>query len=340
MPASSTPVLLGIEPAWAIEGARVTLRGRHFPIDGPVLPAVRVGGADARVVMAAPGRMGLLVPAGLARGRHAVSVEGVGGRVFLDLGTPVATGLHQVDNPAFDAQGALYVTHSGRRGQQVPVSVFRVAGVAEQREPYLSGIVNATSLAFNADGVLHVSSRFEGQVYRVKRDLSLETVATELGVAFGIAFGSDGTMFVGDRSGTVFRIGTSGRPIPFVTLPPSMAAFHLAMGPDDELFVTAPTFDTYDRVYRIDRQGVVSVVSTEFGRPQGLACDASGTLYVVDAIAGGAGLYLVRPDEPRELVLAAPALVGVAFDPRGGLVVSSNDTAYRLDVDLRPWRFP
>jgi hypothetical protein len=29
-------------------------------------------------------------------------------------------------------------------------------------------------------------------------------------------------------------------------------------------------------------------------------------------------------------VLAGPGLVGVAFDPRGSLVVTSNDTAYRL----------
>ena len=31
------------------------------------------------------------------------------------------------------------------------------------------------------------------------------------------------------------------------------------------------------------------------------------------------------------LVLAAGNLVGVAFDPSGGVVVASNDTAYRLD---------
>jgi hypothetical protein len=31
-------------------------------------------------------------------------------------------------------------------------------------------------------------------------------------------------------------------------------------------------------------------------------------------------------------VLAAPGLVGLAFDPRGGLVVCSNDNAYRLSI--------
>jgi hypothetical protein len=46
----------------------------------------------------------------------------------------------------------------------------------------------------------------------------------------------------------------------------------------------------------------------------------------------------VRPGAARELVVAAASLVGVAFDPHGGLVVASSDTLYRLDNGLRPWR--
>ena len=42
------------------------------------------------------------------------------------------------------------------------------------------------------------------------------------------------------------------------------------------------------------------------------------------------GLYRLPATAPPELVLAGPGLVGVAFDPRGGLVVCSNETAYRV----------
>jgi sugar lactone lactonase YvrE len=83
-------------------------------------------------------------------------------------------------------------------------------------------------------------------------------------------------------------------------------------------------------VYRVDGSGNVTVRSQAFGRPQGLAFDAGGTLFVVEALAGASGLYRLPPDGEAELVLAAPGLVGVAFDPRGGLVVCSNDNAYRL----------
>ena len=69
-----------------------------------------------------------------------------------------------------------------------------------------------------------------------------------------------------------------------------------------------------------------------------MAVAADGTLYVVDAIAGGAGLFRVAAGRPRELVLSAPTLVGAAFDPGGGLAAAAGDTIYRLDVGLRPWR--
>jgi len=126
----------------------------------------------------------------------------------------------------------------------------------------------------------------------------------------------------------------------FATLPASVAAFHLAFGPDGALYVSAPTLATHDPIYRItlaDR--VVETVCDGFGRPQGLAFDSSGVLYVADALAGAAGLYRVdlsRPPGRPELVLAAPSLIGVAVDPHGGLALASNDTIWKLDVDVKP----
>jgi hypothetical protein len=337
VPETVTPRVEAVAPSAALVGARVTVHGRGLAPAGGGLPVLRIGGIAAQVVMAAPARVSGIVPASLARGRHAVTLDGVAGAADLDVGTPVVGGVHQVDNPAFGPDGALYATFSGTRGQRVPVSVFRVAG-DDAKLPFLADVTNATSMACDRHGVLHVTSRYDGTVRKVQPDGTAEVVVHDLGVACGIAFGSDGTMFVGDRSGTVFRVGSSGHVVPFVSLPPSLAAFHLAMGPDDALYVTGPTMATYDHVYRVDRQGAVAIVSSEFGRPQGLAVDEAGALYVVDAIAGGAGLYRVREGAPRELAVAAASLVGVAFDPHGGLVVASSDTLYRLDNGLRPWR--
>jgi sugar lactone lactonase YvrE len=319
-----------IRPSWAMQSGRITIEGSDFPTDQPQLPEVHVGEARARVVYASRTRLAVLVPAGLEGGRTPVTIDGgAPGTAYVDVATTFATGLHQVDNPVFDAHGNLYVTYSGTRGQQVPVSIFRVRPDGT-RETFCSGLVNPTSMAMGPDGDLYVSSRFEGTVYRVKSDGRIEPFATDLGVPCGLAFDRQGTLFVGDRSGTIFQVDRTGQATTHASVPSSVAAFHLAFGPDGALYVTAPTLSPYDSIFRIDRDGAVTVRYTGFGRPQGLAFDNSGALYVVEALAGVSGLYRLPPEGEPELALAGPALVGVAFAPDGRVVVCSNDTAYRL----------
>jgi sugar lactone lactonase YvrE len=327
----SPPRVTSVRPYRAIEGARIAILGSGFQIDQPQLPEVRIGERRARVVYASPTCIAALVPAGVADGGPApVRVAGVSGETaFVEVAAPVATGLHQVDNPVFDREGNLYLTYSGSRGEEVPVSIFRVSRTGT-RESFSSGIVNPTSMALDPEGVLHVSSRFEGAVYRLDREGRAHTFASDLGVACGLAFGPDGTLFVGDRSGTIFRVDRTGRASAFALLPASVAAFHLALAPDRTLLVTGPTLSPCDVVYQVSPDGAVTTRASGFGRPQGLAFDPSGNLFVIEALAGTSGLYRLPVDGDPEMVLSGPGLVGVAFDPLGGLIVCSNDTAYRL----------
>jgi sugar lactone lactonase YvrE len=320
-----------IHPPCAIEGGRITIEGTGFPVDGPSLPKVEVGDQPARLVYASSTQLAAIVPAGLDGGRVAVRVAGASDETWLsvDIAGALATGLHQVDNPIFDRDDNLYVTYSGTRGQQVPVSIFRVRPNGT-REPFSSGIVNPTSLAIDPQNRLYVSSRFEGAVYRVSPDGAAELFAHDLGVACGLAFSRQGTLFVGDRSGTIFKVDAEGRAEVFASLPASVAAFHLAFGLDDALYVSGPTLSSCDHLYRIAPDGTVTTERARFGRPQGLAMDRGGTLFVVEALAGASGLYKLRPGSAPELVLSGPGLVGVAFDAAGHIVVASNDTVYRL----------
>jgi sugar lactone lactonase YvrE len=285
------------------------------------------------VLSARRAKLTVSVPPGLPQGPATVTVAGTAGSATVQTGTPIADGLHQVDSPAFDALGRLHVTYSGTRGQQVPVSIYRITrdGV---RESLVTGLVNPTALAFGPDGRLYVSSRFEGVVYRVDDSGHYETAVSDVGVACGLAFAPDGTLLVGDRSGTIFRVLRNGRAVVLASLPPSVAAFHLAMGSDGHLYVTAPTLTARDHVYRVTLDGQTDIAWSGFGRPQGLAGGPDGALYVVEALAGASGLYRVEPggDQPPQLVLSGANLIGLAFDPQGGLVVASNDTAWRVDT--------
>jgi sugar lactone lactonase YvrE len=339
MTASSSPRIASVRPLWALGGGLITISGEGFQVDPPV--QFRIGGELARPIRVSEEAVTLTVPAGLEGGRTAVRVEGVPGETaYIEVATPLATGLHLVDSPVFDREGNLYVTFSGSRGQQAPISVF-VVRPDGTREPFAADVPNPTSMAFDREGTLYVSSRFDGSVYRIAPDGTSAIHATDLGVACGIAFGPDDALYVGDRSGSILRVA-DGKATLVASIPASVAAFHLAFGPDGFLYVTAPTLATRDPIYRVSLDGDVAVFHEGFGRPQGLAFDDRGGLYVVDSIAGWSGVYRLRIDrpEPPEQVIAGGDLIGLAFDPRGGLVFGSQDTAYRLKVDVHGLLFP
>lgn len=335
MQPAPTSRITAVNPLWAVEGGRVTIAGTGFSLD-PAPPEVRFGGVPGKIAHASRQSLTAVIPAGLDGGRTPIRIDAAPGETaYVEVGAPIATGLHQVDNPAFDADGNLYVTFSGSRGQDAPLSIYVVRRDGS-REPFATGVPNPTSMAMGPDGDLYVSSRFDGSVHRVAPDGTVTTVATDLGVACGIAFGPDGELYVGDRSGSVLRVGPSRASL-VASVPPSVAAFHLAFGPDGWLYVAAPTLSSQDVVYRISPEGTVAPFSGGFGRPQGLAFDADGHLYIVDAVAGWSAIYRVNVDRPGEksCVLSGGALLGLAFDPLGGLVVCSSETIYRLEIGLR-----
>jgi sugar lactone lactonase YvrE len=314
---------------------RLALSG--LDVEAVALPQVRVGEDSVRAAFAAPTGVAFLVPPGTATGQVPVRLDAVPGQtVFLDIGAPLASGVHQVDSPVVDAAGTVYATCSGSRGQQSSVSVYRI-GADGVRDVFVTGLTNATSMAFDPQVRLHVSSRFDGTVSRIDGHGRAETIASELGVATGLAFDPDGVLYVGDRSGTIFRVSLGGHASAFASLPASVAAYHLAWHPaDGALYVTGPTISTRDRVYRIGRQGDIRTIYEGFGRPQGLAVDTDGSLLVAEALAGASGIYRLHPgangqaDAEPELVISGPALVGVAVHPAGGYVVATADRLFRF----------
>lgn len=323
------PQIERVTPAAAIAGGEVLLQGRGFADHGQRPPQVKFGETPAAVVVASEDFLIAQVPEG-ADGDSVRVQSGAGETppMPIALGVPLADNLHPVSNPAVDPAGNIYVTFSGRRGQKVPMSLYRI-GPDRVVKPFLSDLMNPTGLAFDSNGMLYVSSRFEGVVYRVAPDARKERYAEGMGVATGIAFDADEYLYVGDRTGTLFKIGRDRQIFVFATLEPSVAAYHLAFGPDRQLYVTGPTTSSYDAVYRVNQAGRVSAFYRGLGRPQGLAFDVEGNLYVAASLQGRRGVVRITPAGQAELVISGPNLVGLAF-LAGGLALATTNAVYHL----------
>jgi hypothetical protein len=324
-------------PKAALPGGEVVIEYAGRELAGTVRPEVRFGDFSAQVTVASNDHIIVKVPESSAEiGTHevVVSTNGDTSRPFpYEVGKKLASNLHPVANPAIDAEGNVYATYSGRRGQKTPVSIYKVTPKSAVT-PFVTDIVNATGLAFSLTGELFVSSRNEGNVYRVDRAGHTELYIEGMGIATGIALDHDNNLYVGDRSGSIFKISPNKEIFVFATLEPSIAAYHLAFGFDDYLYVTGPTTSSFDSIYRVSPSGQVDRFFTGLGRPQGVAFDIDGTLYAVASVRGRRGIFRFRDPKKPELVVAGLSLVGLAFDRHQNLMVVDSGSLYRVHLGI------
>jgi hypothetical protein len=330
-----------VTPPAALPGGEVVIDYAGPELSGPLPPEVRFGNAVGQVVLSSRDSIMVKVPEACAESGASelrVSNNGDASKPYrYEVGKRLAANLHPVANPAIDVDGNVYVTYSGRRGQQTPVSVYKVTPKGAVT-PFVTDIMNATGLAFSLTGDLYLSSRYDGNVYRVDSSGKAQLFIEGMGVATGIAFDRSGNLYVGDRSGSIFKIGSGKEIFVFATLEPSIAAYHLAFGMDDYLYVNGPTTSSFDSIYRIAPSGDVEKFFTGLGRPQGIAFDMEGSLYSVASYRGRRGIFRFKTDAAPELIVAGLGLVGLAFDYNKGMMVVDSGSLYRvrLGIDGKP----
>ncbi|HKQ54009.1 MAG TPA: hypothetical protein VJT74_16655 [Pyrinomonadaceae bacterium] len=329
--------IVRVDPATGIEGGEVVVECSDFDTGQVRACAAWFGDARASLVGASRRRVLAVVPEGAA-GELDLVLESDGRRTEpakFTSGVKLAGDLHLVANPAFDPDdGSLFVTRSGSRGQELPVTLFRVdAGGA--LSDFSGDIVNPTGIAFDKSGQMFVTSRMDGTVYRITPFKESVPFAKNLGVATGLAFDREGRMYVGDRTGTIYRVNGIGEEQPWARLEPSVSAYHLAFGPDDALYVTGPTVSSSEAVTRIDHNGQPSAFYKGLGRPHGLAFDREGFLYVAASLRGRRGIIRITPDgSDAEVFVAGVNVVGLAFNASGDMVVATSEAVYSLPLDI------
>jgi sugar lactone lactonase YvrE len=330
------PQISEVSPPAAIPGGEFRIRGKGLA--GPDRPVARFGELAAPVVIGSDSLLIVRVPEGASRGELLLGKD-EDAAWTCDIGIQIAEGVHPVSNPVVDRKGNIYVTFSGSAGQKTAVSIYKLDASLSMK-PMVTDLLNATGLALDAEGALYVSSRHDGMVYQVSPSGNTSTYVEGMGVATGIVFDRDDNLFVGDRSGTIFKISRQRQIYVFATLEASIAAYHLAFGPDDYLYVTGPTTSSFDSVHRVSKDGHVEVFYRGLGRPQGIAFDVQGNLYVAASLGGRRGVVRISPDRNAELFLSGPAIVGLAFAPSKSMIVATNNSLFKVDARIEGWPVP
>jgi DNA-binding beta-propeller fold protein YncE len=333
---SERPEITDIQPRRAIPGGEMTILCKDFNAldeDGGVYFDIEKASITAasrkRILVRAPEDLSGDIDVTL------ISDGQTSGAAEITIADQLADTMHFVGNPAVDPiDDSVVMTRSGGRGYSLPATLFRLEGEDDWDEMPVS-VMNPTGLAFDRDGNLFVSNRANGEICRIDREGSFSIYASGLGIASGIAFDGEGNLFVGDRAGTIYRVHELGIVDPFADIEPSVAAFHIAFGPDERLYVSSPGLASSDAIYAVDNNGKVERFARGFGRPQGLAFASNGDLYAAACFDGRHGIVRIDPEtRAAETVVAGNNIVGICFDRDGNLLAATNDKLFSIPIGI------
>jgi hypothetical protein len=121
------PHILAVQPGAALAGGEVRISGSDLSPHDLRRPRVRFGEVEGAVVISSDDFVVAKVPPGASSGPIVVSTNGHSSNAHqIKVAVTIAEGLHPVTNPALDAEGNIYVSFSGSRGQKVKVALFKI----------------------------------------------------------------------------------------------------------------------------------------------------------------------------------------------------------------------
>ncbi len=211
-----------------------------------------------------------------------ISPEGVVSRfadICIDAPIPVAFGPY-TGSLLFFAETAGYWDY---------VYTVPAGGTPYDVQLFASGFVVPLDLAFSPDGDLYLADIYSGTIYRVNPEGEVSPFVSGFradtsgypflyGLGFGIAFDSEGVLFVADGgAGIVYRVSADGVISPFASGFDSPVA--LAFAPNGDLFVADLVAGI---IYSVSSDGVISPFTSGFKYPLSLSFDPNGDLYVLE----------------------------------------------------------
>ena len=222
------PHIEAVAPALALAGGEVRITGTGLRPQELRRPRVQFGEVEGSVVVSSEAFLVARVPEGATSGPVVVATDGHVQQCPHREGRGAdCRKSASRDQSRRSTRKAIFTRlFPDRAAQKVPVAIFKI-DTNYAVKPFVAEMMNATSIAFDRQGQMYVSSRYDGAVYRVAPNGAMTTYAESMGVATGIAFDREQNLYVGDRSGTIFKIGRDQQVFVFATLEPSVSAYHL-----------------------------------------------------------------------------------------------------------------
>ncbi|PYY15305.1 MAG: gluconolaconase [Acidobacteria bacterium] len=194
--------------------------------------------------------------------------------------------------------------------------------------PIAENLHPVTNPAIDHEGNLFVTfSGSRGQkvpvsIYKIDTSYHVKPFLSELMNAHGVAFDREGQMYVSSRqNGTVYRVAPNG----------TMSAYAEGMG-----VATGIAFDREQNLYVGDRSGTIFKIARDrqIGRPQGMAFDSAGNLYVAASFTGKRGIVRITPEKQATLCVSGQNLVGLCFAPGRAAVLATTSSVFHLSWNI------
>lgn len=217
------------------------------------------------------------------------------------------------EGPAWDGMGSVYFTEQhGRDTAAWPIWKVDLRGSAPAGAVILSASDQANGLAFDPDGRLVACQR--RKVSRIPADgagtaisLADSSAALPFGFANDLAFGSDGSFFFTALDSLVYRVAAGGAAR--VAARGLKGANGILWAEEAGLLYVGDAADSQVVRYRVGPDGALGgpAPHIRMTRPDGMAMDAQGNLYVASVAEGRIRVFGPGGDSLGHIALDPPA---------------------------------
>ncbi len=216
---------------------------------------------------------------------------------------------------AVDKEGLLYVATTAEK------SIHVLDPRTGESRPFVGGPEGqAEDLDFAPDGSLAWTSPDDSTVRAIKPDGQIEVLATELAGGNGIAFSSDGRLFVTqvDAGDTVYEVDYNGSNEPRLLVQGIGGLNGIEVGPDNWIY---GPLQFKGEVARLNLETLdIETIADGFPMPTAVNLDSNGNIFVVDWLTGDL-TKLNSPDYDSEIITSFG-------QPIDNLAIDRNDTVY------------